>query len=918
MGEVWFAEDDKLHRPVALKRLTRGAQGDGEARRRMLREAQRACALNSDHIAGVYDVLEESGETFLVMEYVEGETLRQRLHRPVTLKEFFEIAPQCAEALAAAHQNAIVHCDVKPENIMLTPEGRVKVLDFGLAKHLPRSDQSSTLDRTGLFGGTSGYMAPEVLREQLPDARSDVFSLGVVLYEMLTRRRPFSAAGFVATSEQILHTTPPPIREYNPNVSAALEGVVMKALSKSPEQRQANGGELLRELRLLQDRTEPKPHPSASLNLNALWHSAIVIIASALAISLTTWWMHHRVRIPERGWVLISDFDNSGNPSLPDKGVREGFTIALQQSKYVNIFPRARAYEVLERMKKGDASRIDETLGREICQRESLPLLLGGTIERQGNVYQVTVRGVDPAQGTMMFAEIERFSREDEFFEKADALAKKIRKDMGESLDRIAKNSRALARVTTSSLAALQLYSRAKDAQYSGKEDEVESLLKGALQLDHDFAMAHLRLGQYYSAVVGKNEKALAEVERAYELRQSVSEREQHRIEAHYYDLQERYDEKAQALSVLVNLYPDDEEAHTELAFAYYDLGLLDKAIAESREALKLNAFSAPAYGGLVLYLARANRPEEALAVMQQASRRGVSSTRIHWAAGLALLAQGNTTEARKEFERMDAATQTERDLRNLCPVVVDLYEGKLRSARTELIRQIHTAAPNSGGLQSFRKYLLGRIHLTQGQLRNAELQADEILRIPVARFQSADLFNAGLLYVRGRSFTKARATLHQLSQATLRSASPQAQNDFHSLEGEIFEALGSLSNAENSFSISLPAFSTFAPVSGLARVYALEQRWDLAAEQAERVLNYRGEILQSGYPPDLFLAHVELARAYYILNRPTLAREQYEVALRMWTHADESSVLSDVKRELAKLSQPSSLEGQAALLEHK
>ncbi len=341
MGEVWYAEDTKLHRPVALKRLTVKINRDPDARRRILREAQRAGALSSDHIAGVHDVVEESGECFLVMEYVEGETLRQRLHQPIPLPQFFEIATQCAEALGAAHHHAIVHCDVKPDNIMITPEGRVKILDFGLAKHLPLSEQSSTLDRTGLFGGTSGYMAPEILREQLPDARTDVFSLGVVLYEMLARRRPFSGPGFVVTSERVLHSEPPAIRDYNPDVPPALECVVMKALAKDPEQRHANGKELLKELLRLQAGAASTPKPAAFLSrlMRRHWLAIVLVSAAVLAVPLTYSWMHHGGTIPERGWVFISDFD-SGETAIPDRAVREGLTIALQQSKYVNVLAR--------------------------------------------------------------------------------------------------------------------------------------------------------------------------------------------------------------------------------------------------------------------------------------------------------------------------------------------------------------------------------------------------------------------------------------------------------------------------------------------------------------------------------------------------------------------------------------------------
>ncbi len=886
MGEVYYAEDPQLKRPVALKRVSNKLGNDPEARQHILREAQRACALKSEHIASGYDVVEDLGELFLVMEYVEGETLRQRMRRPMTLEQFFEIATQCAEALIAAHEHGIVHCDIKPENIMLTPAGQVKILDFGVAKHLPRSAQSSTLDSIR-GGGTPAYMAPEVLLEELPDTRTDIFSLGIVFYEMLTLKNPFSTSSFVATSERILHQTPSAIRALNPRVPAGLEAVVVKAMAKSPTQRHANARELLEDLRALQAGAIPKKlRSTASLQEQRrktyylvaaiVW---LVVVAAVLAVRL---WTHRAPILAERGWVLISDFETSGDEGIPDKGVREGLTIALQQSSYINVFPRSRAYEVLQRMKKKDVSRIDETLGREICQRENLQVLLTGSIEHMGQVFQITVRGLDPVRGNLLFADQERFDRKDEFFDTVDSLANKVRRDLGESLGGIEKSSRPLARVTTTSLEALQLYSQAKDAKDQGKDEQAPTLLQGALRLDPDFAMAHMRLGQYYAVVVGRNEKALAELQRAYQLRQGVTDRERRRIEAAFYDLQERFDDKAQSLRVLVSLYPDDEEAHVELAAAYYDLGQLDKAILELREVLRLNPFSAPAYGGLVLYLARDNRADAAIAAAHEAEQRGVGSPRMRWGLGLAYLGRGDVLTARQEFQRIGDAIEVDRDLQDLCLVLADLYEGKLDSARTELVKQIQAVPAQGQGLQSLRRYLLGRIYLSQDSPRDAELQADLTLLTPGNALPAISLLNAGTLYVRVGKITKARQVLGRMDD--LRKAVPgsENQNDFHNLEGEILLAEAKPQQAEIPFSISAQSFAPFVSSTGLARAYQAEGRSDLAAEQWEKALGEGGEILQNGFPPDLAIAHIELARLYRQMNHRDLARQHYEEALRM------------------------------------
>ena len=258
MGEVYLAEDTKLKRRVAVKRIAQRLRSDERYRKRLLQEAECASRLSHEHIAGIYDVLEQNDETFLVMEYIEGQTLRQRLGQPLSVQEFCKIAVQCAEALVAAHGREVIHGDIKPENIMLMPTGQVKILDFGVAKRLPSADELSTADtqaaQTSTFGGTPAYMAPEVLLESKVDGRADIFSLGVVFYEALTGRHPFLAPGFMATSLRILDQTPPaPVRTLNPRAPERLESVVAKMLAKDLQRRYATAADLLVDLRAVEE-----------------------------------------------------------------------------------------------------------------------------------------------------------------------------------------------------------------------------------------------------------------------------------------------------------------------------------------------------------------------------------------------------------------------------------------------------------------------------------------------------------------------------------------------------------------------------------------------------------------------------------------------------------------------------------------
>jgi tRNA A-37 threonylcarbamoyl transferase component Bud32 len=252
MGEVYLAKDTKLKRFVALKRIAGHLRENPECRRQFLNEAERASQLNHPSIVRIYDVIEERADVFVIMEYVEGATLRC-WSAPIALEKLLHVARQCAEALACAHRCGILHGDLKPENILVTPEGHVKILDFGLAKYLPRKDDQNvtrTFDHTisKVIGGTLAYMAPELILERPPDARADIFSLGVVLYELWSGNHPFLSTTAIETANRILHIPPSPLRHFLPDTPVELELAIGKCLSKNPSDRYADVLELLSDL----------------------------------------------------------------------------------------------------------------------------------------------------------------------------------------------------------------------------------------------------------------------------------------------------------------------------------------------------------------------------------------------------------------------------------------------------------------------------------------------------------------------------------------------------------------------------------------------------------------------------------------------------------------------------------------------
>src|SRR5262249_6110104 len=355
--------------------------------------------------ASIYDVLDENGEIFLVMEYVEGRTLRQRLAEPLGIEELLGIAMQCAAALAAAHERGIVHHDIKPENIMLTPVGEVKIMDFGVAKKLPRADDPTTLDTTTSttsFSGTLAYMAPEVLLQKEPDQRADIFSLGVVLYEVLSGRQPFLVDNFLATSDKVLHQIPAPLRRFNSKVPAELERIVAKMLAKDPAERYATSADLLVDLRTAQ---RAMTHPSA-LPLPAepsalafrsrwiLWAALGIVLIAATGLlfpKLRETWLHTPKATALGGVKNLAVLPLEAIGGNPENQV---FCDGISETLTANLV-RLTATHSLQVMPAREV-RARRITSADMARKElGVNLVLEGSMDRSGSMVRVNYALVD-------------------------------------------------------------------------------------------------------------------------------------------------------------------------------------------------------------------------------------------------------------------------------------------------------------------------------------------------------------------------------------------------------------------------------------------------------------------------------------------------------------------------------------------
>ena len=909
MGVVYRARDEQLDRDVALKVLPSGTLSDDTARRHFRKEAMALAKLNHPNIETVYEFGTQDGMDFLVMEFVPGKTLADRLKGgALPEKDVIALGMQIAAALEDAHERGIVHRDLKPANIAINEKGRAKILDFGLAMLLRPVGEGTTQTFTDsqAAAGTLPYMPPEQLRGEPVDGRADIYAIGAVLYEMATDRRVFQEEQVSRLIDAILHQPPVAPRALNSRLSTELEAIILKCLDKDPDRRYQSATELLVDLRRL-------PQPSTGYLLrpppSRVWGRVAKLIGYGvpallvLAVGLTAMnvggWRDRllgRPRAPRilanHGWLLIADPENLTEQEFFDKTLREGLTIALQQSRYLNVFPQARIFETLFRMKRKDVAHVDEVLGREICQRENVQVLLASSIRNSGGRFQITVRAVEPATDDLLFVESEQFTRKEELFDRVDLLARRVRKDLGESLTGINNNSLPLAKVTTRSLEALQLYSRATDAMAQGDADKGQALLQSALELDPDFAMAHRRLARLYLSA-GNREKELEHLTRAYNLRNTVTDGEQRLIEGSYFSVQGQYEKAVESLVLLVNLHPDDPDAQFELALSYLDAGNAGNAEKYLQQVLKLNPFSTPAYSYLVRVLARRNENAEALEAYQQAATRGLQTPSLHWGLGLALLGQGKVNEAREEFSYLQESGKMYQNIGRLYLARTAIYEGKLTPAAEQLkagIRWDQTQTSKSAEL--LRRYLLARVFVERGMIAPARRELKLILTTgePEA-LQAEDLRRAGTLYARIGDVKSAEGVLHKLELLGGKLPTSFNRSCFHDLAGEIALAQGKLGPAAKLFSEAMTENGRFSSHEGLARTYQAQHDWDRAAAGWRQVLEDRGEILQDYFPGDWVVAHVELGRVYRRLGDLAKARSEYEEFLRIWQQADDVPV---------------------------
>jgi eukaryotic-like serine/threonine-protein kinase len=621
MGVVYRARDTRLGRDVALKFLPSQLSDSEAARERLRREARAVAALQHPNICAIYDVgEEEQGGFFLVMELLAGETLQQRLARGVLpLNEALDIAGQLASALVTAHGAGILHRDIKPGNIFLTDHGP-KMLDFGLAKAIgPASPDQATaalLTAPGDVVGTAAYMSPEQLRGEELDGRSDVFSLGLVLYEMVTGARAFAGKTAAAITAAILHESPPPVRSLNAAVPQPIEACILRAIEKPRDLRFQSAADL--RSALLHARSTSTVAVAAGPRTRR-WPWAVVAAAVVVAAIAAAMYLRRPAAPPltDRDTIVIADFHNTTGDAVFDDTLRQGLSVQLQQSPFVTLLSDARVRRTLTLMGRSADDPLSGPVAAEVCERTGCAAFLEGSIAPLGTRYVLGLKATSCQDGEVLDEGQVQVDRKEDVLRAIDELAAGFRQRSGESLTSRQRFAVPLDEATTSSLDALKAYSVGRRLNYASGLPAAITPWKRAVEIDPAFGAAWAMLGLAYNTV-GETALSVEAATKAYDLRARTTDHERFLIEALYErQVTGDLDKARQIFESWVTTYPRDVDAHGLLAgFSTHGTGRYEQAIAESDKALALDPDFAYGFANLIsanLYLDRVSDADRAV-----------------------------------------------------------------------------------------------------------------------------------------------------------------------------------------------------------------------------------------------------------------------------------------------------------------
>ena len=930
MGVVYKAEDTRLKRLVALKFLPPGTEQNPAAVERFKREAEAASALNHPNICTIHDIGEQDGEHYIVMEFMDGLTLKHHIEgKALSDEQVLELAIQIADGLDAAHSEGIVHRDMKPANIFVTRRGQAKILDFGLAKltskamvaegvsssAMPTLSGQELLTSPGTTIGTVAYMSPEQVRGDDLDNRSDIFSFGLVLYEMATGQLAFPGRTSGVVTEAILNRAPVPTRVVKPQVPLQLEEVINKAIEKDRRLRYQSAAEMRTDLQRLKRDT-------LSGSISAIRHDSRVSQASVAAempAASATHWRRKWVALPialliglivgglllrqkflvhpaiAHGpvSVLLADFENKTGDAVFEGTLEPMLSVALEGAPFISSYNRGQAKKVAARLQPG-TTRMDGPVAELVAVREGVDIVIAGIIAPEGNGYRVQVTAVDATTGKPVMKDEQMYaSNKQEVLEVAGKLADRVRKGLG---DTTSTSQSAAETYTAASLQAAHEYAVAQNLQQAGKWTEAIETYRHAAELDPEMGRAYAGAAAMY-ANLGQRQQAEKNYQLAMAHIDRMTDREKYRTRSGYYLLMKNHKKAIDELAALVQQYPADTAGRANLAFARFEERDMVKALEEQRQVLTLLPHSVLQRSNLSLYALYAGDFDTAATEAGHALQENPTFEAGARTLALAKLAAGHIEEAKQEYGKLGAMSPRGASMAATGLADLALYEGRLTDAAGFLEKSIamDLAAKDPDSVTSNQAWLA----LTQVALNQSAEASATAGKAATGSKDEGVLYRAAQVYL--ALGQEARAMQVAASLAIHFETDPQVYAKL--IAGEAQLKRGKPREALNAFQEAQKLSDTWLGRLDLGRAYLDAGAFTEASSEFDVCLNRRGEAT-SVFLDDIPSYHL-LPNVYYYQGRARQglgsagAAESYKAFLDIKAKDSRDLLVADARKRL-------------------